>query len=193
LRPDDIVWVHDYHLMPMARALRRLGHANRIGFFLHIPMPPPDILTALPKHEVTIGALVDYDLIGFQTENDASNFARYLSTVVGATSPDRRVYRAGSHTLRIGGFPVGADPRQLRRHAARASKTALIRQLRESLEGGRPIIGVDRLDYSKGTLQRIDADERFLRREESWRERVPLLQIAPKSRSEIPEYAEMDA
>ena len=124
LRPDDIVWVHDYHLMPMARALRRLGHRNRLGFFLHIPMPPPDILTALPKHEVTIGALVDFDLIGFQTESDAANFARYLTTVAGAASRDRREYQIGTHTFRIGVFPVGVDPQQLRRLASRASQSA---------------------------------------------------------------------
>jgi trehalose 6-phosphate synthase len=193
LRPDDIVWVHDYHLMPMARALRRLGHRNRLGFFLHIPMPPPDILTALPKHEVTIGALVDFDLIGFQTESDAANFARYLTTVAGAASRDRREYQIGTHTFRIGVFPVGVDPQQLRRLASRASQSAFIRELRESLSDRRLIIGVDRLDYSKGILQRIDAYEWFLRTAEPWRDRVTFLQIAPKSRSEIPEYAEMDA
>ena len=192
LRPDDIVWVHDYHLMPMARALRRLGHHNRIGFFLHIPLPPPDILTALPKHEVTIGALVDYDLVGFQTESDASNFARYLTTVVGVASRDRREYQAGTHSFRIGVFPVGVEPAQLRRLARRASNSSFVRQLRDSLSDRRLIIGVDRLDYSKGILQRIDAYEWFLRTAEPWRDRVTFLQIAPKSRSGIPEYAEMD-
>lgn len=193
LRPDDIVWVHDYHLMPMARALRRLGHRNRIGFFLHIPLPPPDILTALPKHEVTIGALADYDLVGFQTEADASNFARYLTTVIGAAQRERWHYQIGTHAFRIGVFPVGVDPLKVRRLASRASRSGFMQQLRGSLEGRQLIIGVDRLDYSKGILQRIDAYELFLRTAENWREKVTFLQIAPRSRSGIPEYAEMDA
>src|SRR5690606_30634850 len=77
LKPDDIVWVHDYHLMPLARLLRERGHQNRIGYFLHVPCPPPDILTALPKHREIVGALVAFDLIGLQTENDCENLSRY--------------------------------------------------------------------------------------------------------------------
>ena len=80
LRPDDVIWVHDYHLMPLAKMLRDRGHENRIGFFLHVPFPPPDILTALPSHEWLIPQLSAYDLVGFQTENDAANFARYLES-----------------------------------------------------------------------------------------------------------------
>src|SRR5690348_13290402 len=79
LKPDDVVWVHDYHLLPLANALRARGFTNRIGFFLHVPMPPPEILTALPNHEHVIQLLCHYDLVGFQTANDAVNFARYLA------------------------------------------------------------------------------------------------------------------
>jgi trehalose-6-phosphate synthase len=86
LQPDDIVWVHDYHLMPLARALRERGHKNKIGFFIHIPFPPPEILTALPNHERLIPALGNYDLVGFQTDTDANNFSRYLSTEAGLKS-----------------------------------------------------------------------------------------------------------
>ena len=87
LQPDDVIWVHDYHLIPLAKALRERGHANKIGFFLHIPLPPPDILTALPKHERLIPALCHYDLVGFQTDNDAGNFARYLTARMPAAEP----------------------------------------------------------------------------------------------------------
>jgi trehalose 6-phosphate synthase len=78
LRSDDVVWVHNYHLIPLAKMLRDRGHRNRIGFFLHVPFPPPEILTALPNHEWLIPQLGAYDLVGFQTESDATNFARYL-------------------------------------------------------------------------------------------------------------------
>src|SRR5688500_9325337 len=79
LRPDDVVWVHDYHLIPLANALRARGYTNKIGFFLHIPFPPPEILTALPNHEHIVPLLGQYDLVGFQTNHDAVNFARYLA------------------------------------------------------------------------------------------------------------------
>ena len=88
LGPDDLVWVHDYHLMPLAKALRDLGHKNRIGFFLHIPCPPPEMLTALPHHERLIPALCEYDLVGFQTGDDAFNFSRYLTRECGLHSHD---------------------------------------------------------------------------------------------------------
>jgi trehalose 6-phosphate synthase len=88
LKPDDLVWVHDYHLIPLARALRERGLKNRIGFFLHIPCPPPEILTALPNHERLIPTLCDYDLVGFQTSDDAFNFSRYLTRECGLHSRD---------------------------------------------------------------------------------------------------------
>jgi len=88
LRPDDLVWVHDYHLIPLAKALRARGHKNRIGYFLHIPCPPPEVLTALPNHERLMPALCEYDLVGFQTGDDAFNFSRYLTRECGLHSRD---------------------------------------------------------------------------------------------------------
>jgi len=103
LRPDDVVWVHDYHLMPLAKMLRERGHRNRIGFFLHVPFPPPEILTALPNHEWLIPQLSAYDLVGFQTENDATNFARYL---------ENECHRSGSRPT--SSTDLHAAPRALR-------------------------------------------------------------------------------
>jgi trehalose 6-phosphate synthase len=193
LEPDDVVWVHDYHLMPLARALRARGHTNRIGFFLHIPMPPPDLLTTLPRHEDVVGALPEFDLIGFQTENDAVNFARYLTTVVGASTPDGRRYRVGGHHFRVGVFPVGVDPQALQQLAGTAQDGEFARELEASLAGRSLLIGVDRLDYSKGILHRLDAFERFLEKYPDWHGRATYLQIAPPSRADIPEYMDMDA
>ncbi len=193
LEPDDIIWVHDYHLMPLARALRDRGHGNRIGFFLHTPMPPPDFLTTLPRHEEVVGALVEFDLIGFQTENDALNFSRYLTTVTGAATRDGRHYRIGKRQFRVGVFPVGVDPEGLRQLATMASSSTFASELRDSLDSRSLIIGVDRLDYSKGILNRLDAFERFLEKYPEWHGHVTFLQIAPPSRSDIPEYIEMDA
>jgi trehalose 6-phosphate synthase len=193
LRPDDIIWVHDYHLMLFAHALRARGHANRIGFFLHIPLPPPDLLIALPRHEQVVGALTEFNLIGFQTDNDVANYARYLTTVVGAKSGDGRRWRRGHQQFRIGAFPVGLDAEGFRRMADEGVRSDFARALENSLEGRALMVGIDRLDYSKGILNRIDAYERFLERHPEQRGHVTYLQIAPASRRDIPEYMDIDA
>jgi trehalose 6-phosphate synthase len=193
LEPDDILWVHDYHLMPLALALRARGHANRIGFFLHIPMPPPDLLTALPHHAEVVGALTEYNLIGFQTDNDAGNFTRYLTRVIGATTRDGRHFHLGHQHFRVGVFPVGIDSEGFRRLAEASTHSAFAEELDESLSGRILMVGVDRLDYSKGIVNRLDGYERFLEKYPEWHGHISYLQIAPGSRTDIPEYIEIDA
>jgi trehalose 6-phosphate synthase len=191
IEPDDIVWVHDYHLMPLAKALRERGHKNHIGFFLHIPCPPPEILTALPHHERLIPSLCEYDLVGFQTGDDAFNFSRYLTRECGLHSHDFNFVLAG-RTLRIGSFPVGIDTAAFARLAQSAMRLPYVKRVIGSLSGRALIIGVDRLDYSKGIAQRLSAFELFLKTQPDWRGKVTYLQIAPESRTEIPEYAEIE-
>jgi trehalose 6-phosphate synthase len=190
LGPDDLVWVHDYHLMPLAKALRDLGHKNRIGFFLHIPCPPPEMLTALPHHERLIPALCEYDLVGFQTGDDAFNFSRYLTRECGLHSHDFN-FTVGARTTRVDVFPVGIETADFARIAQRAERVPFVQQVSKSLAGRALIIGVDRLDYSKGISHRLAAFERFLQTQPDWLGKVTYLQIAPKSRTEIPEYADM--
>ncbi|MGH6827383.1 MAG: alpha,alpha-trehalose-phosphate synthase (UDP-forming), partial [Rhizomicrobium sp.] len=149
LKSDDIVWVHDYHLIPLAKALRARGSANRIGFFLHTPMPPPEIITAMPNHEHLIPLLCHYDLVGFQTDNDAANFARYLAGELGTPSHISRRLGPGNRVMRIGTFPVGVETREFARLARRAVKSELVRKIMASIPGAL-MIGVDRLDYTKG-------------------------------------------
>jgi trehalose 6-phosphate synthase len=191
LKADDIVWVHDYHLIPLAKALRQRGLANRIGFFLHTPMPPPEIITAMPNHEHLIPLLCFYDLVGFQTENDSANFARYLATELGTPSHISRRLGAGNRVMRIGTFPVGVETREFGRLGRRAVKTELVRKVMASVPGSL-MIGVDRLDYSKGLAERLDAYHRFLAAHPAWHGKITYLQITPKSRSQIKEYAEME-
>jgi trehalose 6-phosphate synthase len=190
LQPDDLIWVHDYHLMPLAKALRARGHQNRIGFFLHIPMPPPEILAAMPNNELLISAMCHYDLVGFQTDGDAANFARYLANELG--TPMHLSHRLGSsgRTMRIGTFPVGIETTEFERRARRAQRSSFVRRVRDSVPG-ELIIGVDRLDYTKGITLRLDAYESFLKASPHWRRKVTYLQITPKSRSQIAEYAQM--
>jgi trehalose 6-phosphate synthase len=192
LRIDDVVWVHDYHLLPLAKALRETGHRNRIGFFHHVPFPPPEILTALPNHERLIPAMGQYDLIGFQTDIDAANFARYLRKECGMPSRDPYTFQAADRTVRIGVFPVGVEAEKLHRLARRAVHSPFVRDVVESLAERAMIIGVDRLDYSKGIALRMEAFDRFLASCPEWRGKVTYLQITPKSRSEVQEYADIE-
>jgi len=191
LEPDDIVWVHDYHLIPLAKALRARGFNSRIGFFLHIPLPPPEILTAMPNHERLIPALCDYDLVGFQTHGDAANFARYVAKEMGAPSHISLRMGNGDRAMRIGTFPVGIETREFTRLARRAVKTDFVRRVMASVPG-MLMIGVDRLDYSKGIALRLEAYERFLAANPQWHGKITFLQITPKSRSQIKEYSEME-
>jgi len=192
LGPDDIVWVHDYHLMPLAKALRERGHANHIGFFLHIPCPPPEMLTALPHHDLLVPSLCDYDLVGFQTGDDAFNFSRYLARECGLHNRDFN-FMVDGRTMRVGVFPVGIETEAFARLARDSERMPLVRKVLVSLAGRALIIGVDRLDYSKGMLHRLAAFEAFLKTHSQWRGKVTYLQIAPKSRAEIPEYADIAA
>ncbi|HKB96336.1 MAG TPA: trehalose-6-phosphate synthase [Rhizomicrobium sp.] len=192
LMPEDIIWVHDYHLIPLAKALRARGLNNRIGFFLHIPLPPPEILTAMPNHETLIPSLGSYDLVGFQTDGDAANFARYLAKELGTPSHMSLRLGSGDRAMRIGTFPVGIETRDFTRLARRAVKTAFVQQVIASVPGTL-MIGVDRLDYSKGIALRLEAYERFLAAHAEWHGKITYLQITPKSRSAIKEYAEIEA
>ncbi len=196
---DDLIWVHDYHLIPIADALRRRGHSNRIGFFLHVPLPPPEILTSLPNHEQLIPLLMQYDVVGFQTDGDVQNFVRYLISEFDQTRKMRMFESAGHHvtlsvngqeTL-IGSFPVGIEPRAFARLARRNEQSPLVKNLVASLGGRNLVIGVDRLDYSKGLIQRLDAFDIFLANHSEWLGKLTYLQITPKNRSEIPEYSEL--
>jgi trehalose 6-phosphate synthase len=191
LEPDDLVWVHDYHLVPLAKALRQRGRHNRIGFFLHIPMPPPEILTAMPNHERLIPALLHYDLVGFQTDGDSQNFARYLSSECGMPAHIPRRIGVDDRTMRVGAFPVGIETREFSRRARRAVRSSFVQKVRNSMAGVM-MIGVDRLDYTKGITLRLDGYERFLMANPNWHGQVTLAQITPKSRSTIQEYAQME-
>ena len=197
---DDLIWVHDYHLIPIADALRRRGYCNRIGFFLHVPFPPPEVLTSLPNHEHLIPLLMQYDVVGFQTEGDAQNFVRYVISECDHTR-DMRVFQAVGHQVTlsakgqqtlIGSFPVGIEPRAFARLARRNVRSPLVKNLVASLGGRDLVIGVDRLDYSKGLIQRLDAFDIFLGHHCEWLRKVTYLQITPTNRSEIPEYSELE-
>jgi trehalose 6-phosphate synthase len=191
LRPDDIIWVHDYHLIPLATELRALGCGNRIGFFLHIPMPPPLIMAAIPEHEWLMRSLFDYDLVGFQSEADVTHFAGYVESEAKAdTLPGNRL-RAFNRTLRVGAYPIGIDVDEFASLARSRDGVEMFGQIREEYSRRRLLLGVDRLDYSKGLPQRVHAFRELLAKYPENRNSATLIQIASPSREDVGAYDDL--
>jgi trehalose 6-phosphate synthase len=187
LRPDDLVWVHDFHLMPLAEELRKRRLRQRVGFFLHTPFPPTEILSTLPVHEPLMRALFAYDLIGFQTEVDLRRFQEHVRRAYGGTARGD-VVTAFGRELRAGAFPIGIDVEQFHRYAFTPPGSREFARMRRVLRGRDQFIGVDRLDYSKGLLRRMDAFGRYLETHPEAHGKVILLQVAPVSRSDLSSY-----
>jgi trehalose 6-phosphate synthase len=192
VQPDDMIWVHDYHLFPLAKDLRARGIENPIGFFLHVPCPPADFSRALPQHLETLGTLGHYDLVGTQTERDAENLGAYFEEALGAAPRGNGTYQLEKRRVQVKAFPVSINTRVYARAARHATSAATVADLRESLGGKKLILGVDRLDYTKGIPDRIRAFGHFLEQNPAWRERVTFLQVTPKSRSAVPEYSDLE-
>jgi trehalose 6-phosphate synthase len=192
LNDDDIVWVHDYHLMPLARELRLRGSCNAIGFFLHAPCAPPDVLQAMPSHSEILDSLTHYDLVGFQTDNDRDNFRQYLVSK-GAQPIRDGALKFGGRRTRLGVFPVGIETVAFRRLARVAERCLLVQGVRSSLGESRLILGVDRIDCSKGILHRMKAFERFLEISSAWQGKATLLQVTPPRSPEDKRFCEIEA
>ncbi len=189
LRRDDTVWIHDYHLIPLAALLRERGIDCRIGFFLHVPMPSADLVSALPEHARLFGSLYAYDLLGFQTSRDADRFRTYARIFGRATiDGDGTVVLPDGGRVAVTSIPIGIDATRIASQSAAAVNKPAVRALRESLSGRLLAIGVDRLDYSKGLPERFRAFGRYIERHPSERGRLTFLQIAPVSRGDVAEY-----
>jgi trehalose 6-phosphate synthase len=192
LRDGDRVWIHDYHLIPLAAELRSLGVGARIGFFLHIPLPPAALMRMLPHHEQLFPTLAAYDLIGLQNIRDRDALFEYFRCEMHARCDESGdVQLRDGRTFEVRAFPIAIDTAAVARQAARAVGSAATQRLIRSLEHRKLAIGVDRLDYSKGIPQRFEAFAHFLSRNPEWRSRVSFLQIAPPTREEVPEYREL--
>jgi trehalose 6-phosphate synthase len=188
IEPDDLVWVHDYHLIPLGSQLRERGLGNRIGFFLHIPWPPHRLLVSLPFHQRLVRSMLAYDVIGFQTVEWLESFHHYITSELGGTvDADGTVHLEG-RTVKTAAFPIGIDDEEFEAAAASDMAREARETLHRSVEGKKLIIGVDRLDYSKGLAERFHGYRRFLEEHEDWRGRVSFLQIAPPSRGEVHTY-----
>ena len=191
LRDDDVIWVHDYHLIPLAAELRAMGCKQRIGFFLHIPMPPPLIMAAIPQHEWLMRSLFAYDLVGLQSEADVAHFTRYVRNEGGAEAVDEKRVRAFGATVVVQSFPIGIDVDEFTRltHAPDALET--YEKMRDEYSRRRLLLGIDRLDYSKGLPQRLRAFRELLARHPEQRRRATLIQIGSPTREGLDAYADI--
>ncbi len=192
LQPDDIIWVHDYHLIPLAAELRNAGIDNPIGFFLHVPFPTFEALRAVPGHEYLLRSLCAYDVLGFQTDRDLAAFKTCLQEpiVPAKLNRDNRIEVSGG-SLVADVFPIGVDVDEIRALSAEADTSKSARRMVKSLDGRQLIIGVDRLDYSKGLRRRFLAYERLLERYPNTQNNVTLMQIAPPTRVGVRAYDEI--
>jgi trehalose 6-phosphate synthase len=193
IEPDDLIWVQDYHLIPLARELRRRQVDNAIGFFLHIPWPARELVATLPNHRDLVESLFDYDLVGFQTEEWRNAFKSYvLYEANGSVSAEGSLHAFG-RTLRAETFPVGIDAENFKALCGAEEAQESYARIQDSKGDRKMLLGVDRLDYSKGLEERLLAYERLLDDNPEFRRQVFLLQISTQTRVDVPEYQEIAA
>lgn len=190
---DDLVWVHDYHLIPLGQRLRERGVDNRIGFFLHIPWPPMRLMVSLPNHQELVESLFAYDVVGFHTKDWLDSFLDYVRAQMDAEIHDDGTVVWRGRTLRAVVCPIGIDAKAYAETAQGETARAMCRQMKASADGRGMIVGVDRLDYSKGLQERFLGYERLLATRSELQEQVFLLQIAPPSRESVQTYQEIRA
>ncbi|KGS64986.1 alpha,alpha-trehalose-phosphate synthase [Burkholderia pseudomallei MSHR7527] len=188
VQPDDIIWVHDYHLLPFAHCLRELGVKNPIGFFLHIPFPSPEVLRTVPPHEELMKFMCAYDVIGLQTESDKQAFVDYIERRGLGTSSEDGILHAHGRVVKVAAYPIGIYPDAIGKAAIEYGSRKAVKALRDTMRERKLVISVDRLDYSKGLVERFQAFERMLANAPGWQGRVSLVQIAPPTRSDVQTY-----
>jgi trehalose 6-phosphate synthase/phosphatase len=187
-QPGDIIWVHDYQLMLVPGLLRQRLPTARIGYFHHIPFPAADIFRTLPHREELLQGLLGADLVGFHTPGYAHHFSRSLLTLLGLETDMDNVLHEG-RVVRVGSFPMGIDAAAFETLAQEAAVLEEVRVLKERSAGQRLLVGIDRLDYTKGIPRRLLAVQRLLEREPAWRGRLRLIQVAVPSRTQVEDYA----
>ena len=189
LQPDDVVWVHDYHLIPLGHELRQLGWQGKLGFFLHTPFPPAETFAILPWAQPLLESFLAYDLAGFQVDRYAFNLTDALQTCLGG-SATAKSYTLGEKRLRVAVHPIGIDPTIFDAWAKEERSTEAGPLLSQLSAPRKVILGVDRLDYTKGIPQRLRIYEHLLEQHRSLRGQVTMVQISAPSRSRVLEYVE---
>ncbi|GLR47076.1 alpha,alpha-trehalose-phosphate synthase (UDP-forming) [Sphingomonas astaxanthinifaciens] len=187
IEPDDAVWVQDYHMIPLGTELRKRGCRNRIGFFLHTPWPPRRLLLTLPEASDLVETMFAYDVIGFHTDEWLQSFVDFVVLESGGSYADG-ILRLGDRQIRLITCPIGIDCAEFRSLAESPEAIETFNQMRDSAANRAMMVGVDRLDYSKGLEERFLGYERFLVENPAERKEVFLLQIAPPSRGTVESY-----
>ena len=191
IEADDLIWVHDYHMFPLGQYLRDRDIRNRMGFFLHIPWPPYRLLLSLPNHRQLVETLLAYDVVGFQTRDSLDSFCDYVTQEMGGTIAEDGRVTVGDRSMVAIACPIGIDTANFVEASQSAAARYTYYRMRQSSSGRDMIIGVDRLDYSKGLEERFLGYERLLQSDEKMRGEVFLLQIAPPSRGDVQSYVEI--
>ena len=191
LDAGDVIWVHDYHLMGMPAMLRAKGVTAPIGFFLHIPFPSPDVLNSVPEAGALVRDLLAADLVGFQTRNDMDNFAEAAVRLGKAERLSGGWMAVGEHRVRLAAFPIEIDSREFAAVAADSWRSVPAERLRRSLAGQQLILGVDRMDPTKGLVQRLAGYRRMLETRPEFHRKVAFLQIAAESRKDVVAYQDL--
>ncbi len=187
-KAGDIVWLHDYHLLLMGQEMRTSGWEGPMGFFLHIPFPAPEVFTSIPQHARLARGLCAFDLVGFQTDRDTANFRRYLIQNCGAEAIDDVRLRVFDRLVETRSFPIGTDPAEMAEMAVGPAGRAAAQRIGRIIDSRALVIGVDRMDYSKGLPQRMEAFGRMLDDHPEMHGKVSFLQIAPPSRESVDAY-----
>jgi len=195
LNDGDHIWIHDYHLMNVAKELRDMGNRSKLGYFLHIPFPPLDLFLKLPWRFQLLEALLAYDLIGLQTHRDRRNFIQcvrtfYKNAHVQGKGQVQTVIISGRE-VRIGNFPISIDFKEFSESAEKKAVTKRVQKIREDLAVRHIVLGVDRLDYTKGIPERLSAFQNVLVRYPQLHGQISLLQLVVPSRINIPKYLEL--
>lgn len=193
-QPDDLIWVHDYHLLPLGERLRARGHKNRIGFFLHTPWPPARLFVSLPYHERLVRTMLEYDVIGFQTEEWLGSFQHYCAKELGAEVDEAsgKITFEGRVT-HARAYPIGVDWDHIQAQGETPEARQAAQRMLSSTRHRTAMIGVDRLDYSKGLPERIDGIARFFDQNPERARDLVFIQIAPPSREDVDSYQKIRA
>lgn len=191
LQSDDLIWVHDYHFMPLAATLREMGVTAPIGFFLHIPFPAPEVLAALPNAGALVRSMLAYDVIGFQTSRDAANFRRFVVEELGGTEGEGGLVRLQGRQVLARAYPIGIDAEAFSKFPMTPEAVRNSARIHKRLGGRQQVVGVDRIDYTKGLPERFRAFARLLEDYPENRGQVSLMQIAPPSRAELDAYIDI--
>ncbi len=194
-RPDHFVWIHDYQLMLVAHYLREMNVTGYLNFFLHIPFPSCDLLRRMPWRNEVISSLLQYDHLGFQTNRDRRNFIQCVRTLIPEASVKARrnlsEVMLNGRTIRLGTYPISIDFHEFNDFGGTKEVSDAAWFVHENLPSRKLVLGIDRLDYTKGIPERFLAFERALEKYPDIHRHVSLVQIVVPSRTKVPEYRDL--